>query len=466
MYTCTQSIPFPIILKLVDTSKSRKMFGLQNWALALTAALSVVHQTVARPTELHPGTAKDIVMTSKDTINGTTGGIFNTPNFSSDGDGTLKITITNNIASGLQCYVTGQDPAKNNAPVMLQPDGTWYYPTSTGAVGVPQPITTNVAIPMNDKGQTTDLTIPGYLISARIWFAVGNLQFFATSNADGTYSVTQPSEVNPADPSAGVSWGFVEFNWASNSGLFANISYVDFVGLPLGMTLTNSTGDVQTALGLPSTAVNDVCNDLKTQAAKDGQPWDKLCQAINGTVLRVLSPYSYMSEPTNKGFETYFDDYVNQVYSTVTSITLLPQNGNPNVTCTASGDTITCPGSNQNYPKPSTADIFGCSTGPFTVPDQNDSVNKAAVPRFCAAFNRATWLLDGGDVQPSIGADSYYTADVGNFYSAVIHKHELDGKGYAFSYDDVNPEGNENASGSVSSGSPTLMTITVGGPSS
>ncbi|CRG86071.1 hypothetical protein PISL3812_03074 [Talaromyces islandicus] len=443
------------------------MFGLQNWALALTAALSVVHQTVARPTEVHPGTAKDIVMTSHDTINGTINGIFNTPSAGNSTGASLKITVTNNIASGLTCYVTGQDPNKNKAPVMLQSDGSWYYPTSTGEVGIPQPITADIAIPMNDKGQTTDITIPGYLVSARIWFAVGNLQFFATSNADGTYSITQPSETNTADPSAGVNWGFVEFDYEEKSGIYANISYVDFVGIPLGMTLTNSTGGVQTALGLPATAVNSICGDLKTQAAKDGKPWDKLCQSINGTTLRVLSPYSFMSVPTNTGFSDYFDDYVDKVWDhySSTGLTLLPQNGLPNVTCTVSGDTLGCPGDNKNYTKPSTADIFGCSSGPFTVDQAVDSpIHIAAVPRLCAAFNRGTFLLDGGDVQPSLGAKYYYTNDISNFYSKIVHKYEVDGKGYAFSYDDINPDGNENASGSVTSTTPTLMTVTVGGP--
>lgn len=443
------------------------MFGLQNWVLAVTAALSVVQQTVARPTELHPGTAQDIVMTAHDTLNGTSNGIFNTP---SDGNSTgaaLKITVTNNIGSNLKCYVTGQDPNKNKAPAILQSNGQWYYPTSTGEIGVPQPITAEVAIPMNDKGKTTDITIPGYLISARVWFAVGDLQFFATANADGTYSITQPSETNPSDPSAGVNWGFVEFDYEEKSGLYANISYVDFVGIPLGMTLTDSAGNVQTALGLPATAVKSICSDLKTQAGKDGKPWDSLCQSINGTVLRVLSPYSYMSVPTNTGFNNYFDDYVNKVWDEFSSkpLTIDPQNGNPKFTCTVSGDSLNCGGDNKNYTKPSTADIFGCNSGPLTVTQGVDSANHlAAVPRICAAFNRATFLLDGGDVQPSVGAKEYYTNDVANFYSQIVHKYEVDGKGYAFSYDDVNPAGDENASGSVSSKTPTLMTVTVGGP--
>jgi hypothetical protein len=85
----------------------------------------------------------------------------------------------------------------------------------------------------------------------------------------------------------------------------------------------------------------------------------------------------------------------------------------------------------------------------------------------CAAFNRGTLLLAGGDVQPSLGADSHYTTAPSNYYSAIVHKYELDGKGYAFAYDDVNPSGDdENASGTVSSANPSILSVTVGGASS
>lgn len=40
----------------------------------------------------------------------------------------------------------------------------------------------------------------------------------------------------------------------------------------------------------------------------------------------------------------------------------------------------------------------------------------------------------------------------------------MDGKGYAFAYDDVNPFGDIDQSGVVSSRNPERLTITVGGP--
>jgi hypothetical protein len=47
-----------------------------------------------------------------------------------------------------------------------------------------------------------------------------------------------------------------------------------------------------------------------------------------------------------------------------------------------------------------------------------------------------------------------------------VHQYEADGKGYAFAYDDVTPDGVLNASGLLSDPNPTVLTITVGGPTS
>ncbi|OKL62749.1 hypothetical protein UA08_01306 [Talaromyces atroroseus] len=445
------------------------MFGLSKFAVALAAAVSIVPQAIAAPTELHPGNASNLIIDAQDTINGTIQGTAMAASATAaSSNETLTLTVTNNIGSGVNCYVVGSDP-DGGAPMILKPDFTWYYPSApTTDIGVPQEITEDLAIPVSDSGETT-ITVPSYVNSARVWFAVGELKFYTVTSADGGFSVVQPSQSNPEDPSAGINWGFVEFSWLSATGVYANVSYVDFVGLPLGLSLTNTTGGVQTALGLEADAVSKVCDDLTAQAAVDGYPWDALCQSINGTVMRVLAPYDFMKANSSSGFEDYFTDYVNEVWSnfTDTPLTIDTQNTPGNVTCTVSGDILGCAGDNVNYTKPSTEDIFGCSTGPFVTSPSDTKVHQAAVPRLCAAFNRATFLLDGGNVQPSLPESDYYTTLPNNYYSKVVHKYEVDGKGYAFSYDDVNPSGSdENASGEVSSLKPKVLAITVGGPSS
>jgi hypothetical protein len=125
---------------------------------------------------------------------------------------------------------------------------------------------------------------------------------------------------------------------------------------------------------------------------------------------------------------------------------------------------LTCAGDNRSYAKPTTGDIFGCNSGPFATKSTDNSVHLAVIPRLCAAFNRGTLLLPGGNVQPSLASTSYYPNGTApsNHYSQIVHKYEKDGLGYAFSYDDVNPA-NENQAGVVSGPKPKVLQITVGG---
>ncbi|KAI9663292.1 MAG: hypothetical protein M1821_008340 [Bathelium mastoideum] len=433
------------------------MFSLSS--IILGALAGVISQTLAAPLIVHPGTAKDIVITNQDTVNATDSAFTNT---TTSGSGQLSIQMVNNFAGSVNAYVTGLDP--NNQLVLLQTDGTWLYPQSNGA-STPQPISGNVAIPLGAQGSTTTITLPDYISAGRVWFAAnGELQFFTVQGASGP-SLVEPSSVNPQDPSADVNWGFVELTNTEEGGLYCNISYVDFVGLPLGMSVTGSAG-TQNALGLPANAVTSICNDLKTQAAADGQPWDQLCVSdSNGNPLRIIAPSDYASVNPS-AFSDYWTDYVNQVWQTYSSqpLTINTQAAAGDVTCTVSGGTLNCEGDNRGYAQPVASDIWGCNSGPFAIESGDNAVHYAVVPRLCAAFDRSTLLMSGGNAQPSLDSNSYYTTSPTNRYSQFVHKYELDGRGYAFPYDDVNADGSANASGELSDARPQSLTITVGGP--
>lgn len=72
-------------------------------------------------------------------------------------------------------------------------------------------------------------------------------------------------------------------------------------------------------------------------------------------------------------------------------------------------------------------------------------------------------MVGGGDTQPGPHADQYYTSSPNNQYSKIVHQQEVDGRGYAFSYDDVNPSGGVDQSGTLADGNPQLLTVYVGG---
>lgn len=381
---------------------------------------------------------------------------------------------------------------------MVQRDGTFFYPDAQD--GEPQLVDTeNIALPLNgvsftnegvnvatvdpnsttettdindvlqdvNPAEVTNLTIPDFMIGARIWLSVGELQFYSVLGANGMPSLVEPSAVSPRDPSANVSWGFVEFT-LNEAGIYADISFVDFMGLPLGIILESENTNIQSALGPEVGSVQDICNDLAGQAAIDGQPWDRLCvYNAAGNPLRVLSPVDYLTLDPD-AFNGYYDSYVDSVWERYTSepLTIMTQSSAGPVNCTVDPTTnlLNCDGDNRAYAQPTAADIFGCNSGPFAIESSDNAVHLAVVPRLCAAFNRGTLLLEEGNATPTFPMNVYYTNDgPKNWYSAFVHRYEADGKGYAFAYDDVVPDGGADSAGLTASPDPEVLTVVVGG---
>ncbi|KAI0596004.1 glycoside hydrolase family 64 protein [Biscogniauxia sp. FL1348] len=439
------------------------MRGLFNLAIA-TAAIYIT-TSLSAPIVVNPGGIKDLEISYHNTVNSTATTVKDELFTIASSADPLKISLVNNFEGGqMYAYITGQDPS--GAIVMLSTDGSWHFPDPLGSA-IPIAINASVALPLGATGQTTELTLPDYLSSGRVWIAEGMLTFFTVAAADGKATLVEPSSANPSDPSAAINWGFVELTNTKEAGIFANISFVDFVGLVIGMTLTLSSGETQTVKGLAKGAIESICNDLKTQAASDGQPWDEMCVLdTEGKPLRVQAPNLYIANNPST-MEDYYTDYIEQVWTKYASEDLIinTQTDAGNVACRATGSRISCDGDNREYPKPTTADIWGCNSGPFAIHEDDNAIHKAVVPRLCAAFTRTTLLVDGGSTQPSISRDGYYQSSPTNHYSRIVHSYETDGRGYAFSYDDVNPD-NENEAGVVAGVNPTVLELTVGGFSS
>jgi hypothetical protein len=430
-----------------------------KWCLAFAGLLNYA---LAAPLTAKPGDIKDIEITEKNTLNGTFDKGHAT--YTSSVNAQLPLIFTNNFASGpINVYVTGLDV--NNQIVFLLGNGQWYYPPGTAST-IPIPVTSDVSISLGGQGSSTQVTLPDYISSGRIWVAAGSLTFFVVANVDGQSSLVEPSAANPADPSANINWGIAELTYIVE-GIYADISYVDFVGMPVGLTLQSSDAGNQSALGVDSNAVASICSALQAQGAADGQGWNDLCVTDgNGNPIRVLAPYDAMS--VNGGyFSSYWTDYVNQVwtYYSSNSLTIDTQTNAGDVTCQVSGDTLICDGDNRGYAKPSAADIFGCNSGPFAIQTGDNDIHKAVIPRLCAAFDRTTLLLEGGNLQPSLNSSDYYTTAPTNYYSKFVHEHEVGGTGYAFAYDDVAPSGDPGCAGLVTASKPTCLEIIIGGSS-
>lgn len=363
-------------------------------------------------------------------------------------------------ASGGDVYAYFTATDVNGKLVMLTSSGQFYYPSTTSAAPEKIPDSANVAIKLT--GSSTPITVPGYVAGARLWFSAGSPLTFSVTNTGG---LVEPSSSSDSDPNHDTNWGFIEMTYSADAGLFANLSFVDMIGLPLGMKLTATGGAnaTQTAYGPHTNAVSEVCSNLKSQAAKDGHPWGQLCKNDSkGNLIRVVSPQTLLGQDTS-AFTNYFEPYVETVYAQFASqpLTIQTQAGFGDVKCTASGDTLNCAGDDSGFGKPSTADILGCNSGPFA--NTGNDVHLAVLPRLCAAFNRATLHLPGGSLQPSLPPSHYYKPPANNWYSAFIHEAELDGKGYAFSYDDVTPNEEYNTAGAVASAQPEVLEVYIGG---
>jgi hypothetical protein len=328
--------------------------------------------------------------------------------------------------TGTALDATAQAPS--GSLFLLSSDGhTPYFPSSPGSVG--SNLTTNCAIQLGPTGSTTAVTIP-HLGGARIWFSVGTPLTFKLNPGP---ALVEPSVTNPSDPNIGLEWDFAELTF-NNSQVFANISYVDFVCLPISLTLTSTNAPVQHVSGMPYGSRGAVCLQLQAQSQADGQPgWASLVVPgvipAQGAFLRALSPNNGLVLSGGRDFQGYFEPYVNGVWARYTgssdiSVNTQAQWGTVAASINAANGLMTFP-SGITYAKPSTADIFSCSSGAFA-PSSN--IEQGAITaRLAAAFNRST-LLQTNMVPASAG---YYQDRVTNHYSRIVHQNNLDGRGYA-----------------------------------
>jgi hypothetical protein len=173
-------------------------------------------------------------------------------------------------------FITGLALDSSNALFLLSSDGhTPYFPTPPSSIGsslqqdcairLGGPNSTVQLIPLpplpiptlpNLLLQTT-VTIP-HLAGARLWFSIGAPITFALNPGP---ALVEPSVTNPSDPNIGLEWDFAEFTF-NEAQLFANISYVDFVCLPISLTLKTSDGGSQHVSGMPHGSRGTVCTQV------------------------------------------------------------------------------------------------------------------------------------------------------------------------------------------------------------
>ncbi|KAH7007152.1 hypothetical protein EDB80DRAFT_455384 [Ilyonectria destructans] len=365
----------------------------------------------------------------------------------------LEIALKNvSNSHHLYAYVTGIAIQHNNQRCLLKENGKdLYFPQEVPQIG--SPLAENCAIALGAPGKTVTITIP-QIAGGRIWISEGKLTFLLNPGP----ALVEPSVLNPSDPNAGVDFGFVEFT-LNDAQLYANISYVDFVPrMPIAIKLKQSSGEVQFVTGMASDGLDRMVDGLAAQAQKDGRPWDKLVVHRDGRNLRVLN--ATHGDAVNANFDGYYEPLVEEVwqrYGSGQKMSINTQSG-AGILEGLVGSNGTLKIGDEEFNKPNTADIFGCNSGPFTTGPS--PIRNAIIPRLAAAFVRST--LYQYDVQPST-PDTFYRQDPTNHYARLVHEYNIDHKGYAFAYDDVQPDGGDDQSGKVNAGDPLLFKVIVGG---
>ena len=224
------------------------------------------------------------------------------------------------------------------------------------------------------------------------------------------------------------------------------------------MTLTPDNGPDQEVLGLKPDGLASICAGLESQSLEDGQDWHKLVFESDGKKLRALSPNNGGVIEGRNMFQSYYDPYVNAVWEKYSRAPLAvdTQAQWGKVEAKVVNGDLEFPGIGK-FGKPSSADIFSCSTGPFT---SNVGALGPLTARISAAFNRSTLLTN--DLHPiNEKVEDYYKEKITNHYARLVHEANLDGRGYAFPYDDVSPPRSIDQSGFVN-GNPKTFKVTVG----
>jgi hypothetical protein len=350
----------------------------------------------------------------------------------------LPFTVTNNSGRSDATYIYVVARSSSGQQGYVDAGGTWHaypFPASIPP-GTPNPAAPDVSIAGPANATSKTITLPPSLSGGRIYLSMGaKLQFFMTTNG-----LVEPAPWVSTDPNANVLYDWTEFARASSNGngIFINSTTVDMFSLPLSVSVTSSAGATDTE-GMTGnrTGIFNAVTAL-------GGDWARLVQtrSADGLPLRVLAPVHGIQ---NGIFSTsYLDAYIAAAWTYYQTHTLTVDTAWGAMTGTVSGTTMTMKDPAGvvagTLPRPTTADVFGCSGATQPAGQPNEPQALAFGARVCAAFHRATLSTASRvmfDHQPTTDPTTFYQQSASDLFSKVMHDNSLNGKAYGFAYDDV-----------------------------
>ncbi|WP_236028459.1 beta-1,3-glucanase family protein [Paractinoplanes lichenicola] len=357
----------------------------------------------------------------------------------------LPVKVTNDTGRGenVFLYMLGTNLTTGKLGY-VNAAGAFTNWSGGGSVPVPAP---DVSIPGPANGSSVTVKMPKNL-SGRLYMSFGQkLDFRLTT--DG---LVQPAPWAGGDPNRDILFDWSEFTF-NDGGLFINSSQVDMFSVPHAIDVTGGDGKT-----LKTGEVKPGGRQRVIDAIKASPDFAKsVVTRGDGTVLRVLAP----GKAADAGLmsPTFLDSYITKSWNTYTgkNLTVVPFSDQPDKKFfgRTSGNVMNFTDSTgktvASFTKPSTANVWGCD-GALGAP--NDLVVGPIARTLCAALTRNT--LDKRDVQPSGTAADFYQGESANVYGKVIHDNMVDGRAYAFAFDDVQAQ-----ESLVHSGDPRLAGITL-----
>ena len=311
--------------------------------------------------------------------------------------------------------------------IIGEKSGKWGYLNPDGSWQEAPPESQKVNVPFFKLSDRKSLNLSPPIISGRCWISIGQPLTVPLWNS----GFVGPAFNAETDPNYSIIFDKFEFTYNIDQTLYCNTTSVDFFGLPITATVI---GNKTQSVGM-SASRSEIF-----KAFQATPPFDSLIRTAGDTQLRILAPQKDAAFPQN-----YFDAYIDQCWQQYQSQSLtlqpLPFDGSTYISeGRVDGNNVfnfvTTPGNTTHtITKPTSDNVFGCD-GVFnpTGSDLSRIIDGDIKNQVSAALNRTIFL--NNDSSTWCDASKYYLHSTTHYYAKILHELSIDGKSYAFPYDD------------------------------
>ena len=311
--------------------------------------------------------------------------------------------------------------------IIGEKSGQWGFIKPNGSWQEAPPRSQKVNVPFFNLASHASLTLSPPIISGRCWLSIG--QPLTVPIWDSGF--VGPGFNTETDPNYPIIFDKFEFTYESNQTVYCNTTSVDFFGMPITATLT---GNQKQSVGMLASR-NQIF-----KAFQEAPPFNSLIRTADNRQLRILAPQKDSTFDPN-----YLDPYIAKAWRQYQGQSLrlqpLPYNGATYIsTGTVDANNVfnfvTTPGNTKHtIQKPTSNNVFGCD-GVFnpTGSGLDRIIDGDIKNQVSSALNRA--ILQNSDSSTWCDSSQYYLNSITNYYANILHELSIDGKSYAFPYDD------------------------------